>query len=63
MEQIEKKKSLKEEQKRRKFMKQAAGLGVLGLASAGGIWAAKDFKPDKARLRPPGAVPPSPCRE
>jgi len=57
MEQIEKKKSLKEEQKRRKFMKQVAGLGVLGLASAGGIWAAKDFKPDKARLRPPGAVP------
>ena len=45
-----------EEKKRRKFMKQAAGLGVLGIAAAGGIWAAKDFKPSKARLRPPGAV-------
>ena len=47
----------KEEQKRRQFMKQAAGLGVLGLAAAGGIWAAKDFRPAKERLRPPGAVP------
>ncbi|KYJ86136.1 4Fe-4S dicluster domain-containing protein [Sulfurovum riftiae] len=47
----------KEEQKRRKFMKQIAGFGVLGLAAAGGIWAAKDFKATKGRLRPPGAVP------
>jgi ferredoxin-type protein NapG len=47
----------KEERKRRQFMKQAAGLGVLGIAAAGGIWAAKDFKPEKERLRPPGAVP------
>ena len=37
-------------------MKQAAGLGVLGIAAAGGIWGAKGFKPEKARLRPPGAV-------
>jgi ferredoxin-type protein NapG len=56
MKQTEKKNSPKEEQKRRKFMKQVAGLGVLGVAAAGGIWAAKDFKPEKARLRPPGAV-------
>ncbi len=46
-----------EEKKRRAFMKQAAGLGVLGIAAAGGIWAAKEFKPQKGRLRPPGAVP------
>jgi ferredoxin-type protein NapG len=44
-------------EQRRTFMKQAAGLGVLGMAAAGGIWAAKDFKPQKGRLRPPGAVP------
>ena len=47
----------KEAQKRRHFMKQMTGLGVLGIAAAGGIWAAKDFKPEKGRLRPPGAVP------
>lgn len=46
----------KEEKKRRDFMKQVTGLGVLGLAAAGGIWAAKDFKHEKQRLRPPGAV-------
>ncbi len=45
------------EAERRTFMKQAAGLGVLGMAAAGGIWAAKEFKPQKGRLRPPGAVP------
>jgi ferredoxin-type protein NapG len=45
-----------EEKKRRNFMKQAAGLGVLGIAAAGGIWAAKDFKRGTKRLRPPGAV-------
>jgi len=38
-------------------MKQIAGLGVLGVAAAGGIWAAKDFKRGENRLRPPGAVP------
>lgn len=53
----EKKHISKSEQKRRTFMKQAAGLGVLGVAAAGGIWAAKDFKPKEGRLRPPGAVP------
>jgi len=46
----------KEEKQRRQFMKQAAGLGVLGIAAAGGIWSAKGFKPEKERLRPPGAV-------
>ncbi len=45
-----------QEKKRRQFMKQAAGLGVLGIAAAGGIWAAKDFKRGENRLRPPGAV-------
>ncbi len=38
-------------------MKQIAGLGVLGVAAAGGIWVAKDFKRGENRLRPPGAVP------
>ncbi len=56
MEEKKQKMMPKEEQKRRQFMKQAAGLGVLGITSAGGIWAAKDFKPEKERLRPPGAV-------
>jgi len=46
-----------EAKKRRDFMKQAAGLGVLGIAAAGGIWGAKSFKSGKERLRPPGAVP------
>jgi len=46
----------KEEKKRRAFMKQMTGLGVLGLAAAGGIWAAQDFKHEAQRLRPPGAV-------
>jgi ferredoxin-type protein NapG len=57
MEEKVQKTASKEEQKRRHFMKQAAGLGVLGIAAAGGIWAAKGFKPEKGRLRPPGAVP------
>ena len=56
MEKTEKNKNPIDEKKRRNFMKQAAGLGVLGLAAAGGIWAAKDFKPAENRLRPPGAV-------
>lgn len=46
----------KDDKKRRQFMKQAGGLGVLGLAAAGGIWGAKEFKVEKERLRPPGAV-------
>lgn len=45
-----------QERKRRQFIKQATGLGVLGMAAAGGIWVAKDFKPEASRLRPPGAV-------
>jgi ferredoxin-type protein NapG len=52
----ENKNTLAAERKRRDFIKQAVGLGVLGIAAAGGIWAAKDFRPEKARLRPPGAV-------
>ncbi len=44
------------ETKRRDFMKQIVGLGVLGIAGAGGIWAAKDFVSTGNKLRPPGAV-------
>ncbi len=44
------------DKERRKFVKQIAGLGVLGLAAAAGIYGAKDFKPKELRLRPPGAV-------
>jgi len=46
----------KNDLKRRQFMKQATSLGVLGVVAAGGIWAAKDFKSSKQKLRPPGAV-------
>jgi len=46
-----------DEKKRRQFMKQAVGLGVLGIVATGGIWAVKEFKMTKGRLRPPGAVP------
>ena len=46
----------KNDKKRRHFMKQMTGLGVLGIAAAGGIWGAKDFKGSQNRLRPPGAV-------
>ena len=56
MEEKKQKTALLQEKKRRQFMKQAAGLGVLGIAAAGGIWVAKDFKVTKGRLRPPGAV-------
>ncbi len=42
--------------KRRKFIKQMTGLGVLGLASGAGIYLAPDLKADKLILRPPGAV-------
>jgi len=57
MEEKVEKNTLEKEKYRRQFMKQVAGLGVLGIAAAGGIWAAKDFKPTQSRLRPPGAVP------
>ncbi len=46
-----------EDKKRRKFIKNATGLGILGLAAAGGIAIAPDFKPKEPRLRPPGAIP------
>ena len=47
-----------EEKKRRKFMKQATGLGVIGAAAVAGIYAAPMLKADETPvLRPPGAVP------
>jgi len=45
-----------EEKKRRKFLKNIAGLGVLGLASGAGIYFAPKLKSDTLLLRPPGAV-------
>jgi len=45
-----------EDKKRRKFIKQMTGLGVLGLASGAGIYFAPDLKANELRLRPPGAV-------
>ncbi len=45
-----------EEKKRRDFMRNIAGLGVLGLAAGAGIYLAPELKADKLRLRPPGAV-------
>lgn len=47
----------KEERKRREFIKKMAGLGVLGLAAAAGIYGAKFYKSEELRLRPPGALP------
>jgi len=41
---------------RRKFIKQIAGLGVLGVAAAGGIFGARYFRHEEPKLRPPGAV-------
>ncbi|NPA30221.1 MAG: 4Fe-4S dicluster domain-containing protein [Epsilonproteobacteria bacterium] len=46
-----------DKKKRRKFMQQMTGLGVLGLAAAGGILGAPYLKAAPERLRPPGAVP------
>ncbi len=46
-----------EKKKRRQFIQQMTGLGVLGLAAAGGILAAPYLRAEPARLRPPGAVP------
>jgi ferredoxin-type protein NapG len=46
-----------EEKKRRDFMKQATGLGVLGMAAAAGIYAAPKLIAEEPLLRPPGAVP------
>ncbi|RUM63590.1 MAG: 4Fe-4S ferredoxin [Sulfurospirillum sp.] len=45
-----------EEKKRRDFMKNIAGIGVLGLAAGAGIYFAPKLKADKLLLRPPGAV-------
>ncbi|MRI83818.1 MAG: 4Fe-4S ferredoxin [Nitratiruptor sp.] len=42
---------------RRKFVKQMASLGLLGLAAAGGIYGARYLRDDELKLRPPGAVP------
>ena len=44
------------EKKRRDFMKQVAGLGVLGIAATAGIYYAPNLKEDGLLLRPPGAV-------
>lgn len=46
-----------EEKKRRKFMQQMSGLGVLGLVAAGGIFGGSYLKSADIRLRPPGAIP------
>ncbi len=45
-----------EEKKRRDFLKNIAGLGVLGLAAGAGIYFAPNLKADTLLLRPPGAV-------
>ena len=45
-----------QEKKRRDFMKQVAGLGVLGIAATAGIYFAPNLKADGLLLRPPGAV-------
>lgn len=43
--------------KRREFIQQMTGLGVLGLVAAGGIFGAPYLEAEEPRLRPPGAVP------
>ncbi len=45
-----------EDKKRRDFLKNIAGLGVLGVAAGAGIYFAPKLKADKLLLRPPGAV-------
>jgi ferredoxin-type protein NapG len=45
-----------ESKKRRNFVKNAVGLGVIGIAAVGGTYGAMQFKPKEKRLRPPGAV-------
>ena len=45
-----------EEKKRRDFMKQMTGLGVLAIAAGAGIYAAPQLIADDLLLRPPGAV-------
>jgi ferredoxin-type protein NapG len=46
-----------EKKKRRKFIQQMSGLGVLGLVAAAGVAAKPYLEPKEPRLRPPGAVP------
>ena len=46
-----------EEKKRRKFVQQMTGLGVLGMVAAAGVVGGPYLKPTTYRLRPPGAVP------
>lgn len=45
-----------DDKKRREFVKQMAGLGVLGLAAGAGIYFAPNLRADTLMLRPPGAV-------
>ena len=45
-----------EEKKRREFIKQITGLGVLAIAAGAGIYAAPQLIADDLLLRPPGAV-------
>ncbi len=47
---------MSKEKNRRDFMKNIAGLGVLGVAAGAGIYFAPKLKADKLLLRPPGAV-------
>ncbi len=46
-----------DDKKRRKFLKQIAGLGVLGIAAAGTVWGGKVLlEREELPLRPPGAL-------
>ena len=45
-----------EDKKRRKFIKQTTGIGILGLISGAGIYLAPSLKASEPILRPPGAV-------
>ena len=47
---------MSEENKRREFLKQISGLGVLALAAGAGIYYAPKLKSDTLLLRPPAAV-------
>lgn len=45
-----------EDKKRRKFVRQMSGLGVLGVAASAGIYFAPNLKSSEPILRPPGAI-------
>lgn len=45
-----------EDKKRRKFIKQSTGIGILSLVGGAGIYFAPTLKSDEPILRPPGAV-------